>query len=305
MQPSPVWGISLLLAVLSSGLHAAHSSVAVAARDDLGSLVILNSPAERILSLAPDLTEILFHIGAGARLVGVDEYSNYPLEAKQITRVNNHAAANYELILALQPDLVVAWHSGNGEQMISRIRALGFPVFVTEVRKMDDIPGLYRRLGELVGNQKQAEARVAAFGQGLARLRLLYSTRPQVKIFYQIWHEPLITLNAEHILSDVMQLCGGTNIFAQAIPLVPYVNMEAIVAADPQVVILGASQENNYQGLAVWQQWPGISAVANEQIYVLPADLMQRHSMRILDGAELLCGYVEQARQGLDSNQED
>ena len=296
MQPSPVWGLSLLLAVLSSGLHAAHSSAAVAARDDLGSLVILNSPAERILSLAPDLTEILFHIGAGARLVGVDEYSNYPLEAKQITRVNNHAAANYELILALQPDLVVAWHSGNGEQMISRIRALGFPVFVTEVRKMDDIPGLYRRLGELVGNQKQAEARVAAFGQGLARLRLLYSTRPQVKIFYQIWHEPLITLNAEHILSDVMQLCGGTNIFAQAIPLVPYVNMEAIVAADPQVVILGASQENNHQGLAVWQQWQGISAVANEQIYVLPADLMQRHSMRILDGAELLCGYVEQAR---------
>ena len=305
MQPSPVWGLSLLLAVLSSGLHAAHSSAAVAARDDLGSLVILNSPAERILSLAPDLTEILFHIGAGARLVGVDEYSNYPLEAKQITRVNNHAAANYELILALQPDLVVAWHSGNGEQMISRIRALGFPVFVTEVRKMDDIPGLYRRLGELVGNQKQAEARVAAFGQGLARLRLLYSTRPQVRIFYQIWHEPLITLNAEHILSDVMQLCGGTNIFAQAIPLVPYVNMEAIVAADPQVVILGASQENNHQGLAVWQQWPGISAVANEQIYVLPADLMQRHSMRILDGAELLCGYVEQARQELDSNQED
>ena len=294
MKPSQAWAISLLLAL--PGLHATHSSAEVAVRDDLGSLVILARPAERILSLAPDLTEILFHIGAGARLVGVDEYSNYPLEAKQITRVNNHAAANYELILALQPDLVVAWHSGNGEKMINRIRELGFPVFVKEVRRMDDIPGLYRRLGALVGNQQQAEARVATFVQRLARLRLLYSTRPQVRVFYQIWHEPLITLNAEHILTDVMRLCGGTNIFAQAIPLVPYVNMESIVAADPQVLILGTSQENNHRGLAVWQQWQSISAVANEQIYVIPADLMQRHSMRILDGAELLCGYLEQAR---------
>ncbi len=277
----------------------------VTVRDDLNNLIELAGPAERIVSLAPDITEVLFHIGAGAGLVGVDEYSDYPPEAKQIIRVNNHAAANYELILALQPDLVIAWHSGNGDKMISRIRELGMPIFVVEVRKMDDIPSLYRRFGELVGNQKQAETISTEFVQRLEGLRALYSTRPQVKTFYQIWHEPLITLNAEHIVSDVIRLCGGINIFADAIPLVPYVNMESIVAADPQVIIVGSSEEKMPHWLDTWQQWEGISAVINEQIYLVPADLMQRRSMRILDGAELLCGHLEQARQLLHPERRD
>ncbi|MDG1165179.1 MAG: helical backbone metal receptor, partial [Porticoccaceae bacterium] len=193
--------------------------------DDNGHEVILAKPSKRIISLAPNITEVLFHIGAGEQIVGADEYSNYPEAAKQIQRVNNHAAANYELILSLQPDLVIAWQSGNGDKIIDPLRRLGIPVFVVETRKIDRIPNLFRRLGKLSGHIDQAEQRTSEFTQRLEKLRLAHGDKSLVRTFYQIWNEPLITLNGKHMVSDVIKLCGGVNIFADAVPLVPYVNI--------------------------------------------------------------------------------
>lgn len=264
--------------------------------DDNGQQIKLAVPAKRIVSLAPNITEVLFHIGAGGKIVGADEYSNYPEEAKDILRVNNHAAANYELILSLEPDLVIAWQSGNGNKIIDPLRKLGIPVFVVETNKMDAIPSLFRRFGKLSGHGDQAEQRAHEFSRRLQELRAAQVGKSVIKVFYQIWDEPLITLNGEHMVSDIINLCGGVNVFSDAIPLVPYVNIETVVAADPEVIIAGGSREERSAWFESWQKWSGISAVINQHIYLIPSDLMQRHSARILDGMELMCAHLDSAR---------
>ena len=275
-------------------------SLAVAAEvvvvDDNGQKLHFAEPAKRIISLAPNITEVLFYIGAGDQIVGADEYSNYPEAAKDILRVNNYAAANYELILSLQPDLVIAWQSGNGDKIINPLRKLGIPVFVVETQKINEIPSLFRRLGELSGHGDQAEQRADVFSRRLKELRAAQTGKSVVKVFYQIWDEPLITLNGEHMVSDIINLCGGVNVFSDAIPLVPYVNIETVVAADPEVIIAGGSREERPVWFESWQKWSGISAVINKHIYLIPSDLMQRHSARILDGAALMCAHLDSAR---------
>lgn len=273
-----------------------QANAAIEVIDDNGDKLRLNSAANRIISLSPNTTEILFHIGAGDRIVGADEYSNYPLAANKIIRVNNHAAANYELILSLKPDLVIAWQSGNGDKIITRLRELGLPVFVVETQSMQEIPSLYRRLGQLSGQSLKASQQAEAFAKKLQRLNQSFASREKVKTFYQIWNDPLMTLNGDHILTDIIELCGGVNIFSDSAALVPYVNMESVLAKDPQVIISGGANQNDLWNLGIWQQWSGVNAVKNRQVYSIPSDLLQRHSDRILQGAELVCQYLEKAR---------
>jgi iron complex transport system substrate-binding protein len=277
-------------------LACCQANAAIEVIDDNGDKLRLNTAANRIISLSPNTTEILFHIGAGNKIVGADEYSNYPSAANDIIRVNNHAAANYELIISLKPDLVIAWQSGNGEKIISRLRELGLPVFVVETQAMVDIPSLYSRLGQLSGHSKQANQQADIFAEKLQGLSQLFATRQKVRTFYQIWNDPLMTLNGDHILTDIIELCGGVNVFEDSAALVPYVNMESVLAKDPQVIISGGANKNDLWDMGVWQKWPGLSAVKNRQIYSIPSDLLQRHSDRILQGAELVCRYLEQAR---------
>ena len=285
----------LLFLLLSVGLPL-DANAEIRLVDDNGEELVLAQPAQRIINLAPNITEVLFHIGAGAKIVGADEYSNYPEAAKKIQRVNNHAAVNYELILSLKPDLVIAWRSGNGDKIIDPLRKLGFPVFVIETREIEAIPSLFRRFGQLSGQEITAQQRIDEFNQRLNSLRSAQANKLLVRTFYQIWHEPLITLNGQHMVSDVIRLCGGVNVFADAVPLVPYINIESIVATDPEVIIAGGSEEDQPDWFGRWQQWSGISAVQNKHIYLIPADLMQRHSIRILDGAEMMCNYLDRAR---------
>ncbi|MCK9505291.1 MAG: cobalamin-binding protein [Porticoccaceae bacterium] len=264
--------------------------------DDLGNDVVLAAPAQRIISLAPNITEMLYFIGAGDRIVGADEYSNYPEEAKQILRVNNYQAANYELILSLKPDLVIAWHSGNGDQIVARLRQLDLPVFVIEPRKLEDIARIFHQFGALTGRTDDAGQKADYFNGELARLRRQYQQASGVRVFYQIWNEPLITLNDKHLVSDVIRLCGGINVFGDATPLVPYVNIEAVIRANPQVIIASGSSDASPQWLKMWRDWPAIDAVKNNRVHAIPPDLMQRHSMRILDGAQSLCRFLGGAR---------
>jgi iron complex transport system substrate-binding protein len=264
--------------------------------DDMGNTLSLEQPAQRIISLAPNITEMLFFVDAGDQIVGADEYSNYPQEARKIIRVNNYAAANYELILALKPDVVVAWQSGNGEEIIRRLRALHIPVFVVEPRSLDAIGNIFTRFGEITGHQEKAAEKAAEFQQQLNSLRDRYSGLSPVSVFYQIWHQPLITLNGEHVVSDVIRLCGGQNVFADAAPLVPYVNIESVLRANPDVIVASGSSEDSPQWLELWQDWPSLSAVQNGHVYFIPPDLMQRHSMRILEGATRLCELLDRSR---------
>ena len=264
--------------------------------DDLEKEIVLSEPAIKIIGLAPNITEILFHIGAGSQIVGADEYSNYPEAAKKIIRVNNHSIANYELILSLQPDLILAWHSGNGIEIINRLRELGLPVFVIETTKIGEIPDLFKRLGRITGNDAQSIQVASEFSDKLGNLQSLYVDKKKVKTFYQIWDDPIMTLSGKHLVSDVIELCSGVNVFAEAQPLVPRVNIESIMNADPEVILSSGSEERVAGWRKKWARWPTISAVNKGHLYLIPPDLMQRQSNRILDAATYVCNFLDKSR---------
>jgi iron complex transport system substrate-binding protein len=263
--------------------------------DDRGREISLAKPASRIVSLAPHLTELLFAAGAGDKIAGVSRHSDYPQEAKKIPQVGDAYQVDSELMVALNPDLVVAWKSGNPRSEIVKLENLGFKVFVTEPAKLADISRLLKTFGLLAGTQAFAEQAAQDFDREVSRLQAGYASRQKVTVFYQIWERPLMTVNGRHMISDVIRLCGGENQFADLDVLSAQVSMESVLARDPQVVIDGSSL-----GKSDWRDWrrfPELAAVANGNLYHVSPDLLHRSSPRILEGAKRVCEVLEEARR--------
>jgi iron complex transport system substrate-binding protein len=286
---------ALLAAVL-----ALASAVAAAAEirliDDAGRGVSLKQPAQRIISLAPHLTELLFAAGAGGRLVGTVEFSDYPPAAQGIARVGDSAQLDLERIVALKPDLVLVWQDGNAQRQLEKLLQLGIPVFYNEPRRLPDIARAIEQFGLLAGTEAVALPSARAFAARVEELRRRYADRAPVSVFYQIWDQPLMTVNGEHLISDVIRLCGGQNVFAGLKPLTPEISIEAVLAADPEA-IAGMSAEAGQAGnLDQWKRWPRLQAVARGNLFVIDADLISRNTPRILDGAEQLCEQLAAAR---------
>ncbi len=284
-----------LLAGLSS-VSAANTSTEVSLRDDNGVVVRLPAPARRIVSLAPHATENLFAAGAGGLLIGADEYSDHPAAAGAIRRVGNHARPDLEAIVTLKPDLVVVWQSGQADATLSRLAKLGLRVYQTQPDHLDDIPANIEKLGRLAGTEAVADRAAAAFRQRLAALRQQYSARPPVPVFYQAWHQPLLTVGGGQIISEVIGLCGGRNIFANLASKAPTVSIEAVLAANPEAIVASGMGRDTPVGLDDWQRWKKLRAVGRGNLFFVPADLMQRPTPRLLDGAEALCRHLETAR---------
>lgn len=268
----------------------------VQAVDDANQLVVLAQPSRRIVSLAPHVTELLFAIGAGAQVVGADEYSDYPLTAITIPRIGRAGALDLERIVALRPDLVIGWGSGNSTAQVEHLRRLGLKVFVSEPRRMEDVASSLRRLGQLSGQSRQGEAAAVHFESGIAQLRQRYAARPAVTVFYEIWDRPLMTVNGQHIISDVLSLCGGENVFANLAQLAPTVDVEAVIKAQPQAILGSGSDATRPRWLDDWRRWPAIPAAGNDNLFNIPPDLIQRHTPRLLEGATLVCKALEAAR---------
>jgi iron complex transport system substrate-binding protein len=264
--------------------------------DDAARIVKLKMPAKRIVSLAPYLTEILFAAGAGSTLVGTVNYSDYPKQALQIPRVGNYDNFDVERILALKPDLIIAWQSGNPTVHVERLRNLGLAIYMGEPRVFEDVPRNLERLGKLAGTAHTAQQAAAAFRQRYTRLQQRYSSRPTVSVFYEIWNQPLMTVNGEHLISRMMQLCGGRNVFAGLTPLAPVIDLEAVLKADPEAIMASGMNEKSPEWLEHWRQYPSLRAIRGNNLFFIPPDLMQRNGPRILDGAEQVCQYLERAR---------
>ncbi len=264
--------------------------------DDSGATVTLAQPARRIVSLAPHVTELLFAAGAGARVVGVVDYSDYPDAAKPLRRVGSYAAFDLEAIVALQPDLVVGWSSGNPASQLDALRAVGLKLYLTEPRRIEDIPVHIERLGALAGTAEVAHASAGGFRARYTRLRQRYAGRPAVPVFYQIWDRPLMTVNGAHIISDVMRACGGRNVFASLAPLAAAVDREAVLAADPEAIIVSGMAAARPEHMGEWRRWPMLRAVKKDNLFFIPPDILQRHSPRLLQGAEQMCADLEIAR---------
>lgn len=271
----------------------------VAVTDDAGLNVALARPALRIVSLSPGITELLFAAGAGEHVVAVSEFADFPAAARLLPRVARAQGIDLERIASLQPDLIVTWGSGYSPTLLAALRRLGCPVYVLEVRKLETVASSLERLGLLTGTAPQADAAAAAFRARLAGLRRAYAQRATVRVFYQAWDNPVMTLSGAHLVSEVLQTCGAQNVFAALAPLVATVDIEAVLAARPQLIASAEAGAVDHGALAAWRRYPQLPAVANGQLVTLDADLLDRGSPRILDATLDLCRHVEQARNAM------
>jgi iron complex transport system substrate-binding protein len=277
-------------------LCSAAAGAEIRLTDDSGRSLTLKQPAQRIISLTPHMTELLFAAGAGERVVGTVEYSNYPPAAQRIARIGDSAQLDLERIVALKPDLIVVWQYGNAQRQLDKLLRLGIPVYYNEPRRLGDIARAIEQLGRLAGTEAVALPAARAFMARTAELRERYAGRAQVTVFFQIWDKPLMTVNGDHLISDVIRLCGGRNVFAGLKMLTPEISTEAVLAADPEA-IGGVTAEAGQAGhLDAWKSWPRLQAVARGNLFVIHADLISRNTPRILDGAQQLCEQLDTAR---------
>ena len=284
-------------------LFALSARADVVVTDDSGTTIRLATPARRIVSLAPHITETLYAAGAGSRLVGAVDYSDYPEDAKRLPRVGSYARLDLEAIAGLHPDLIIGWAGGNSAAHIDRLRALGVPLFLIAAQHIDDVASSLERFGQLAGTSDTATAAARGFRDRLTGLRRQYGSRPAVRTFYLIWQPPLMTVGGKQVISDVIRLCGGENIFAALDAMAPTVTQESVLAADPEAIIASGMDEARPEWLDGWRRWQQLSAVRHDNLFFIPPDLIQRHTPRLADGAALLCRHLETARQHLGRQQ--
>ena len=286
------FAIALCVLSLTAAAHAQGS----VAQDDLGNRVQVAAPAARIISLAPHVTELLFAAGAGEQVVGTVEFSDYPPVAVRIPRVGSYAALDIERILALRPDLVVGWQSGNGP-VLERLRALGLTVYVTEPRRFEDVLRAIDNLGVLAGSAETAREETTGLHTRLAALQRRYAQAPAVSVFYQVWHQPLMTVGGSHLVTRIIETCGGRNVFAGVDALAPAVGVESVLAAAPEAIVASGMDQARPEWLDDWRRWPQLPAVRDGHLFFIPPDLLQRPTPRLLDGAERLCVALARVRE--------
>lgn len=286
----------LLVGVLLCLLALPVLAQALRLTDDTGKELRLDGPARRIVSIAPHITELLFAAGAGPLIVGVDEYSDYPAPAKNLPRIGRHSSLDLEAILALKPDLVIGWASGNRMPQLQGLERLGIPLYLSDIRRIDDIAATIETFGHITASATAAPA-AAQLRRRIATLAGREHTGARLRVFYQIWHQPLMTVNGEHLISQAVTLCGGENVFAGLSTLAPAVGIESVLIANPEVIIASGSTADSPAWLQDWRRWPQLNAVRHERLVTIPPDIVQRPTPRFLDGVEAICAALDRARQ--------
>lgn len=266
------------------------------ARDALQRDVCLPEAATRIVSLSPGATELMFSAGAGDKVVGAGAWSDYPPAAEQLPRVGDSNRLDLEVILSLQPDLVVAWVDGNSRQQVERLEQLGLPAFWLSPREFEDIPRAIEQLGTLAGTLDVAQSEALSFRQGIRELEERYHSADPIRVFYQIWDQPLMTINRDELIGKAIELCGGINVFGHLPRLVPRISTEAVLEAAPEVIVTSGREGNDRAWLASWEAYPGLPAVAAGNLFLEPPDLLARPTVRMLEGVSHLCQTLETAR---------
>lgn len=293
MRPWPACSRCGAVAALLACAAAAAQPITVT--DDRGKTITIAAPAQRIVTLAPSLAELVFAAGAGEKLVGVARYTDFPPAARGIPQVGDAARVDFERIVALKPDLILAWKSGNPPGDVARLESLGYPAYVSEPARLADIPRLLRAIGALAATGRVAERASSEYTKKINELRKEYGTRTRLRVFYQIWHAPLLTVNGAHIISDVIALCGGENVFADVAQLTPTISLEAVIAARPEVVLGGGSASGEKAFVSQWRE-SAISPLRSLPVFYIDPDLIQRQTPRIVDGAKAVCAALDRVR---------
>ena len=208
-----------------------------------------------------------------------------------------------EMILSLQPDLIVGWKSGNGAAHIEQIKQFNIPLYITEPKSLEDIPKTIRNLGRLTGHEFTANQQSSEFLSKLSMLKSNYGQLPKISVFYQVWDRPLMTVNGEHLISNLIELCGGVNVFEELTSLAPRIDIESVLLSNPTVIIASGMGEERPDWLDEWRTWDSMTAVKEDNLFFIPPDIVQRHSPRILLGAQQMCEQLQQVRQTKKHNQ--
>ena len=252
--------------------------------------------AKRIVAMAPHIVETLFDIGAGDQIVAAVEYSDYPKAALDLPRVGGYHGAQIEKILALEPDLIIVWKTGNKAADIAKMEQLNLPIAYSDAQSIDALAQEIRYFGELTGHQQQAEKVATKFEQDLAALRAKYQGAAPIRTFYQLWSNPLMTVNKTTWIHQLLEVCGAQNVFADNATGYPQIGLENVLVTEPEVIIRPQEKSDKPQPKIDWQPWQSIPAVAKNQFVEIDADLVHRFSRRMLLGVEDMCGKLNQFR---------
>ncbi len=281
-----------LLALLVASVAAAGTTVT----DDSGAKVLLTGPAARIVSLSPGATEMLFAAGAGDRVIATVEYSDVPPAAKAIPRIGDVVAIDMERLVALHPDVAIIWPGGGNAAQIEKITRLGIPLYRQEVDALQDLPRSLRRLGLLAGTSAVAESNARALEQRLSALQREYAGRRRLTVFLQVWNHPLYTVGGAQLMSDALRLCGARNVFDDLDVPGPAVDVEAVIARDPDVILAAAPHGEAGVWLADWKRFANMGAVKSGRLIAFEEDSFSRLGPSVLAATEDLCRVLAKAR---------
>lgn len=283
--------VLLLLQVTCYGAEPASKRCVI---DSSQQSVCTTKAHPNLISLSHGTTELLYATDAGAQLLAVDDHSNYPPQVEKLPSVGGYPNINLEAIIAKQPDIVLFWQGGNAPELAAQLKAARITVFYSEAKILNDIAPALRAIGTLAGTTATTEKAIQQFTQRLAAMRQQYSTQKAVKVFFEIWRNPLMTVGNSQLISDVISLCGGQNLYNDVDKAIPTVSLESLIARNPQVIVTSGYHSNDLA--SYWSQYSIIEAVNKQQFLVLPGDLITRTTPRVLDGAALLCNYLQSIR---------
>lgn len=286
------------LAVALSWLPGALTSAGAATfTDDTGAAITLARPAGRVVALAPGATALLFAAGAGQQVIATIEHADEPAAARVLPRLGDLQAIDLERLVALRPDVVVVTDAITSPLMTARVRSLGMPVYTTRYTRLDEIAPSIARLGRLTGTSDTADAAAARLGAELAALRAKYAGRRPIDVLYQVWNRPIYSIGGSHIVTDALALCGARNAFADQRIAAPSLGIEAVIARNPDVIVVSAPHDIAVQWAAEWRAYPRLAATANDRVYVFADQRLDRMGPSAIDAAAALCRLLDAARQ--------
>lgn len=253
----------------------------------LATILLPLQAAERVISLAPSLTEMMLDLQAEQTLVGILDGGPRPAALAHVASVGQFAQFELETMLSLQPDLVLYWPSSISKTQLAQLRTLGLPVFSAHAQSMDELAEQFAQLGPQVGAQQRGAELTAQLQQRLAQMRARYQRAVPLRVFYQVWDSPMYTLGGKQIISDALRVCGAENIYADLSLSAPQVSIESVIARDPDVILLGSERL-----AAMWQAWPVLRAVKRGQVLEVPDHGLERPSLQMFAALEQLCEHL-------------
>jgi len=263
--------------------------------DDENNSVAFTKPVQRIISLSPHATELLFAAGATDQIIATVSYSDYPEAARSIPRIGSYKKIDLESVIKLKPDLIVAWKSGGSLEQIHELQRLGYKVYFSEPRDFKGVADNISKFGRILGTEKISRVNANSFVSELDNLEKKYKNLKPVSVFYQVWNTPLMTINNGHLITNVIEFCGGRNVFGELSARAPRVSVESVISKDPQAIIIGMS-ENRKGWEAEWYKWDALQAVRAKHVYTVNADYIVRQGPRILKGTKQVCEILESVR---------